>query len=133
MIQHTKKLLEAKTLLFLGVLYTFIITYLFVAPKPDLPEIDFFISMDKIGHFLIHVILSFIWLAYFFVRGNYVLTIRYVFLIAFVCIIYGIVIEVFQQMLLANRKADLSDILANSIGTLVGMLLFLNVKKRMIF
>jgi VanZ family protein len=124
--------LGAKTLLFLGVLYTFIITYLFVAPRPDLPEIDFFISIDKVGHFLIHVLLSLIWLVYFFVRAKHRLSIKYVIFIVIACLTYGIVIEVTQQMLQANRKADMYDVLANSIGTLVGMLLFLNVKKRMI-
>ncbi len=131
MIRHTKNLLGAKALLFLGVLYTFIITYLFVAPRPDFPEIEFFISMDKIGHFIIHTLLCMIWLSYFFVKAKHVLSIRNVFLIVITCITYGIVIEVSQQMLHANRKAEMYDVFANSIGTLVGMLLFLNVKKRM--
>ena len=128
----TKKLLGAKTLLYLGILYTFIITYLFVSPRPDLPEIDFYISIDKVGHFIIHVLLSLIWLSYFFVRGKNALTIKYVILIVITCLTYGIVIEVIQQMLQASRKADLYDVLANATGTLVGMVLFLNVKKRMI-
>jgi VanZ family protein len=124
--------LGAKALLYLGVLYTFIITYLFVAPRPDLPEIDFYISIDKMGHFIIHVLLSLIWLTYFFVRKKRVLSFKYVILIIIICLTYGIVIEVSQQVLYADRKADLYDILANSIGTLTGMLLFLNVKKRLI-
>jgi VanZ family protein len=124
--------LGAKALLYLGVLYTFIITYLFVAPRPDLPEIDFYISIDKMGHFIIHVLLSLIWLTYFFVRAKRVLSFKYVILIIIICLTYGIVIEVSQQVLYADRKADLYDILANSIGTLTGMLLFLNVKKRLI-
>ena len=132
MTQHTKKLLGAKTLLYLGVLYTFIITYLFIAPRTDFPEIDFYISIDKIGHLMIHLILSLIWLSYFFVRAKHDFAIRYVILVVIACLTYGIIIEVLQQMLLANRKADLFDVLANGIGTLVGMLLFLNVKKRLI-
>ena len=132
MIRHTKKLLGAKTLLYLGILYTLIITLVFVAPRPDLPEIDFYISFDKIVHFMIFILLTMIWSFYFFVRANKTLSLRNVILIALVCIIYGIVIEISQQMLEANRMSDMYDVLANSIGTLVGMLLFLNVKKRMI-
>jgi VanZ family protein len=123
--------LGARTLLYLGVLYTFIITYLFIAPRPDLPEMDFIISIDKIGHFLIHVLLSLVWLTYFFVKGNQVLSIRNMILIVFLCLTYGIVIEVLQKMLHADRTADLFDVLANGIGTLTGMVLFMNVKKRM--
>ena len=94
--------------------------------------LDFYISLDKIGHAIIHILLSMIWLSYFFVKAKHVLPIRNVILIVIACLTYGIVIEVSQQMLQANRKADVYDVLANSIGTLVGMLLFLNVKKRMI-
>ena len=52
-------------------------------------------------------------------------------LIVFLCLTYGIVIEVLQKMLHADRIADLFDVLANGIGTLTGMVLFMNVKKRM--
>ncbi len=133
MIQHTKKLLGARTLLFLGILYTFIITYVFVSPKPDLPEIDFLLSIDKIGHFIIHAILSLIWLTYFFVKKKGTLSALMVVSILIVCLTYGIVIEVYQQMYIASRQADMLDVIANSIGTLVGMILFMNVKKRIIF
>ena len=133
MIRHTKKLLGARTLLFLGILYTFIITYVFVSPKPDLPEIEFFLSLDKIGHFIIHAILSLIWLTYFFVKKKGASTALMVLSILIFCLSYGIVIEVYQQMYVASRQADLLDVVANSIGTLAGLILFMNVKKRIIF
>jgi len=132
MIQHTKKLLGLRSLLFLGILYTFIITFVFVSPKKDLPEIDFFIPLDKMGHFIIHALLSLIWLSYFFVRKKETFTLKKKAVIISVCLTYGIIIEVYQQMFLATRQADMLDILANGIGTLVGMMLFMNVKKRLI-
>ena len=133
MIQHTKKLLGVRTLLFLGILYTFIITYVFVSPKRDFPDIDFFISIDKIGHFIIHALLSLIWLCYFFIKKRESFSLKLIVAIVIACITYGIVIEIYQQMFIASRQADLFDVLANSIGTIVGMMLFLNVKKRMNF
>ena len=131
MIQHTKKLLGARTLLFLGIIYSFIITYVFVSPKPDFPEFDLFISLDKIGHLIIHVLLSMIWLSYFYVKKKGTLAMINVIIIVLACLTYGIVIEFYQQMFIASRQADLFDVLANGVGTLVGMMLFLNVKKRM--
>ena len=132
MIQHTKKLLGLRSLLFLGILYTFIITYVFVSPKRDFPEIDFFIPLDKMGHFIIHALLSIIWLSYFFIRKKETFTLNKITVIIIACITYGIVIEFYQQMFLATRQADILDVLANGIGTLVGMMLFMNVKKRLI-
>lgn len=45
-----------------------------------------------------------------------------------IAIIYGIIIEVFQDVFTLTRTADYLDVVANSIGAISG-LVFLRVKK----
>jgi len=43
--------------------------------------------------------------------------------------IYGIVIEVLQELFFESRTADIWDVVANSAGILLGWLIFRNIKK----
>ena len=51
------------------------------------------------------------------------------FIICFV-VIYGIIIEILQGVLTTTRESDLFDVLANTLGAIVGLIGFQYVKKQ---
>jgi len=127
MIQHIKRLSEPKTILFIGVIYTLLITGVFLLPTTKITLIN--ISyLDKLAHVLIHWAFSFIWLWYFFLNDKCHISVKMVFVTLLMCFFYGILIEVSQHCFTATRKFDLYDIVANGIGSLMGLLFFQIVK-----
>jgi len=130
MIKHIKKLSGANTILFFGLLYTIIITVAFITPTVVLPKIDLIIQLDKLFHVLIYIILVFNWLWYYFIKQNRSIVLKSIITILFLCFLYGILIEVFQQLFVSSRQADNLDILANSIGLIIGTFVFFIIKTR---
>lgn len=128
MTKPIKKLLQHKSLLFLGVLYTVIITVAFLSPATEIPETNIPL-LDKIAHVSIHSVLFFIWLTIGVIHdlSHSILKIIFVTLIA--CFIYGISIEVVQHYFTRSRAFDWYDIIANEIGCLIGLCFYWIVRK----
>ena len=80
--------------------------------------------VDKLTHFVFYMTFSV--LGCLFVRertkGKWSLskTIKY---IGFLAVFYGMFIEVLQHTVTANRMAEAGDVLANTIGAIVGIVL----------
>ena len=130
MMQPTKALLGHKALLSVAVVYTVAITIASLAPISELPKITYEFA-DKWAHLLIHAALFFIWASGFEnIKGSVISwkTISYV-LIG--CLGYGIIIEILQDVCTTYRKADVLDVVANILGSFVGLLVFL-AKRRLI-
>ncbi len=128
MTKLIKKLLEFKNLLLLGLFYTFFITAVFLLPASEIPKYRFL--NDKVIHVLLYIVLSFIWLLCFYIYNNKYVSLKNLTIIIFLCFVYGIIIESIQQLFITSRYADILDILANSIGSILGALIFWNVKNR---
>ena len=128
MMKLIKKLLELKSLLFLGLFYTTFITIAFLLPISELPRDKIF--NDKLIHAILYIILSIVWLSYYFVYYKNRFNLKILLWVLFACLIYGIIIEIIQQLLIASRQADIVDVFANTLGTLIGALVFWNVKNR---
>ena len=124
-----KKLSEPKYILSIGVLYTLLITVAFLTPISEIPRVDFPIS-DKLIHLLTHWGLIFIWLWYLFLSDKNHISIKIVFVVLFIYLLYGIIIEALQHWLTTTRTFDLFDIIANGIGSIIGLLSFWIVKNR---
>ena len=80
-------------------------------------------------HIFIFLVLSFLWLAYI----DRVLTNTkpiVLFLALLVCLLYGIIIEVSQELFVRSRKAEALDVLADLFGASIGLFLFWNFKDR---
>ncbi|MFT4698131.1 MAG: VanZ family protein [Flavobacteriaceae bacterium] len=124
--------LEPKKILLRAVLiYTSLITLAFLLPSMgSINHFDFFIPIDKLVHFSIHLILVFIWLNVIFIYNNRVINLKRIAITVLSCIVYGIIIEIVQQLFIETRMADFLDIIANSVGTLLGVLIFLKFKFR---
>ncbi len=126
-----KKLSEPKILFSIGIVYTLFITVVFLSPAREMPEpiIPF---LDKLGHVLVHYILSFIWLCYVLLGDKNHISVKIVFVVLFICFSYGILIEALQHWLTTSRTFDLFDIVANGIGTLIGLLSFRLLRDRIV-
>jgi len=131
MTKAIKKLSGAKTLLVAGLVYTFIITVAFLSPAAEVPKVNI-PSLDKVFHMLIHCVLSFIWLWFAFSSNKYHISLKTVIVVLVLCFSYGIAIELIQHWFTASRQFDLLDVLANGIGSLLGLLSFYKVRSRIV-
>jgi VanZ family protein len=124
------RLLESKQLFTICVSYSVVVTIVFLVPAKQVPSLfDFYIPIDKLVHIFIFLVLSFLWLAYI----DRVLTNTkpiVLFLALLVCLLYGIIIEVSQELFVRSRKAEALDVLAYLFGASIGLFLFWNFKDR---
>lgn len=120
MTQHIKNLSAASIFLLAG-FYTVLITIVLLMPVKSSADINF--PIDKVVHVCIHFGLIICWLE-FACKKHAQLSIRYFFLIFFLCLSYGIIIEVLQEQFTSTRKADFWDVIANMLGSILGMIFF---------
>ncbi len=130
MIQLIKWLSEAKNIAPFAILFTFLITVIFLLPANDVSIVNV-PYLDKLFHVLIHWMLCFIWLWYFLIADNYHIFTKNVFVVLTLCFSYGILIEALQHWFTQSRRFDLFDIIANGIGCLIGLLSFLIIRKKL--
>nr|WP_252730077.1 VanZ family protein [Zobellia uliginosa] len=93
----------------------------------DVADIDI-PNLDKVVHFSFYFGAAFLAVLFFREVTNGAMPLRKAFLLAlFGAIGYGIVIEVLQYALTANRHGDIFDALANSVGAIMGSLLIKSI------
>ena len=115
-------MLNKKLALLLYIIYLFIVTYISLVSIDTKVKIkvDF---ADKIAHIGIHFIN--VCLLYI-VASKYRFNIRLVLLLA-ISVVYGIIIEVLQEVFTINRQLDVYDMLANTFGATIA-LIFITLK-----
>ena len=122
--------MESKLLFAICMSYSVVVTIVFLVPAKQVPSLfDFYIHIDKLAHIFIFLVLSFLWLAYI----DRVLTNTkpiVLFLALLGCLLYGIIIEVSQELFVRSRKAEALDVLADLFGASIGLFLFWNFKDR---
>jgi hypothetical protein len=103
-----------------AIAYLILITILFLLPGSTLPKENWFdaIYLDKWIHVFLFAILAVLWLKAFPGYSS-----RLYFLIIGLAIIYGILIELSQELFVPNRSMDFFDIMADSAGVFAGSLL----------
>ena len=85
--------------------------------------------LDKWQHCFAYFVLSISWLTVFYKKKKKLL-------IVVCCILLGIIIEILQNKLTSYRTGDYHDVIANSLGVLLGLFAFnkigtkIEVKKR---
>lgn len=121
MMRLIKNLLGPKTLLFLAISFTVLITIALLSPTRDVSSIAFK-GVDKIVHFFIHLILVCLWLVVIKKQKQTTLKLKTVIIVACSIFVYGIIIEVFQEQFTTSRTADVLDVVANTTGLLAGLL-----------
>ena len=120
MLKHIKNLLQDK-ILFIAIFITIAIVYLSLM---KVPKFEIHINhLDKWQHSFAYMMLSLSWLFSFSKKNKNIL-------IVLSCILFGIIIEILQQTLTNYRTGDYLDVIANSIGVLLGLLVFKQVLKK---
>jgi VanZ family protein len=111
----------------LAITYFIIITILFCLPGSALPKENWFnrVGFDKVVHFCFFAALLFLW------RTAYDKTLKNLtaVLLSF-GFIYGILIEIIQTKWVPNRSFDLYDIVADAVGAVMGIFVWLRVYKK---
>lgn len=104
--------------LVIAVFWTSIIFYLCLVNSDDLPSISLGIDwFDKVVHFSFHFIFTVFWLIYI-KRTNKNISINQVLKVVIASFVIGVLIEILQALFTTTRKADILDVLANSLGTI---------------
>ena len=124
-VKITKHLSE-RNLFILALFWTIAITIASLVSLSNMPRVNV-LGKDKTVHFLFYFVLTLTW--------NFALKKKYKnwalkYIIVFVVIGYGIVIEVLQEVLTKTRQADLYDVIANSAGTLVALIVIFWLKNK---
>lgn len=114
MLKDILALLKDKILI-IAIIVTVSILYLSLM---RMPKYNIAIShIDKWQHCIAYFTLSISWLLTFYKQSK-----KYLVVIS--CILFGIIIEILQQTITSYRTGDYLDIIANSVGVLLGLLFF---------
>jgi len=76
---------------------------------------------DKMYHLIAYFLLMLSWLYAFFKKEKFQEHVKYIIL---GCFIFGIIIEILQGIITSYRTASYLDILANTIGVLLAVVIF---------
>lgn len=107
-----------------------IITYFCLTDSSNIPSVNF-PSIDKIVHFCFHFGFTISWILFFKkeLKGKGADDYK-AYLISFIfSVFFGITIEILQGVFTATRAADVTDILANTIGGTTGVFTAIAFKK----
>ena len=118
------KHLSERNFLLLAIIWTVLITVASLVSSSAIPKVNLLWN-DKIVHFLFYFFFVVFWS--FALHKNFYLK-KYSFIIVVFAIVYGIIIEVLQELLTTTREPDLYDVFANALGAIIGYLGFYCVK-----
>ena len=120
------KLLSKINLKLLAISYTILIVVLSLSPIPRvIPNFKFF-EMDKLIHLTMYFILILLW-------GINLISFKFSLIkILFLTIFFGLLIETLQYLLPLGRYFDIGDIIANSVGAIIGIIILLFYKKKLL-
>lgn len=127
MIKRIKNLSQGSILL-LAVGYTIGVTLLFIIPVKGTQTTT--LPIDKVIHVCIHALLVMAWASYA-LKKNGGLNKQHWMLLFLLCIAYGMLIEIVQEHFTSTRGADFWDVLANTLGTTIGV--FIMFKRKLFF
>ncbi len=124
-VMHIKNLLGHRKINFLlAIFWTLLIAVLCLISFKKLPTVKIG-GADKYVHFTFHFVFTILWVTYFKSR-NYS---RSIIKALIASVLYGILIEIAQELFTTTRKADIFDVLANTSGALNAILMIYFIKK----
>ncbi|SNR37088.1 VanZ like family protein [Lutibacter agarilyticus] len=112
--------------IYIGLFLTVLITVGSLIPPKKVVEVKV-PSFDKVIHFGAYFLLALSWLLASAKKSK---DVKYALTVAFLVVVYGIIIEGLQATLTTVRQADIYDILANFTGVLVALLVFSKVLQK---
>ena len=107
-----------------GILWAILILILSIMPGRDLPEVNI-VQIDKLVHMSFYLILTVLLVRGFFKQYTFpFLKNHAINVVVLIGVLYGIIIEIIQGAFTADRHFDLWDAFANSIGVMIGVIIF---------
>ena len=119
MLKPIKSLLEDNAI-YIAIFFTISITIGSLV-KSDFIVVKSISVSDKIYHLIAYFLLMLSWLYVFCKKETLQKNVKYVIL---GCIIFGIIIEILQGIITSYRTASYLDIVANTIGVLLAVVIF---------
>lgn len=126
MLQPIKNLLEGNLVKYIAITFQLWVTVIMLIPTSGVAYINIPQS-DKFLHMGVYLILFVVWAFTFRVDSKRK---GLMWILAVFLTIYGIVIELIQDKWIASRTSDIWDVMANSTGILLGMIVFYKLKRR---
>lgn len=108
--------------------YTLFIAVICLMPMPQVSNAPK--DSDKVIHLLVYFIFTLIWFLYYFLRVKTENFNQSLIKCVGLALIYGILIEVVQEIATVSRSADFKDLIANSIGILTGVIVIITMKSQ---
>jgi VanZ family protein len=106
-----------KTKLFLALIWTFLVAFLSLATLADVGSEVNIPNKDKIVHFTFYFVFVLLWLSFFnFVNPSS----KNKWLVLIAAILFGVLMEIGQGVFTTTRTPDGFDVLANSVGAILG-------------
>ncbi len=111
------------------ILWAGLIFCLHIIPSDKIPKPpDWSLSADKLVHFLLFGVLSFLILRIRYIRtkdwqASYILN------VVIICTVFGLLMETIQ-LIVPGRTFNLLDLVADAIGVVLGCMLFAGISKR---
>ena len=119
MLKPIKSLLENNAI-YIAVFFTICILFGSLV-KSEFIVVESISVSDKTYHLIAYFLLMLSWLYAFFKREKFEENVKYIIL---GCFIFGIIIEILQGIITSYRTASYLDILANTIGVLLAVVIF---------
>jgi len=109
-------------------LWTILIIVASLMPKSSMGDSGLFEIpfLDKIVHIFLYAIFVYLWSRNLFSKVDKVKAARLAF---YSSIVFGVVMEVLQKSLGGGRNFDVLDIIANIIGSIIGLIAFYKIIK----
>ena len=124
---HTKSTLKVRLTFIVALIYTLSILILSLINLQDIKIIELK-SSDKVYHTLSYTLMILLWMVHYKLKFK-TITFKHFFVLMLSVIFFGIIIEYLQLFLTSYRSFDWWDVLANTIGVIMGFLLFMIAKK----
>ena len=119
MLKPIKSLLENNAI-YIAVFFTICILFGRLV-KSEFIVVESISVSDKAYHLIAYFLLVLSWLYAFFKREKFEENVKYIIL---GCFIFGIIIEILQGVITSYRTASYLDIVANTIGVLLAVVIF---------
>ena len=119
MLKPIKSLLENNAI-YIAVFFTICILFGSLV-KSEFIVVESISVSDKTYHLIAYFLLMLSWLYAFFKREKFEENVKYIIL---GCFIFGIIIEILQGVTTSYRTASYLDIVANTIGVLLAVVIF---------
>lgn len=97
----------------------------------EIPKVGFELS-DKVIHFIAYGFLLFFWFLFALITFKHNSYIKILIAASLFSIIYGIIIEVLQGVLVLTREADFQDVIANFAGISFTFLLLVLLRNKIL-